>query len=40
MKTFVALWQVMARSSPRDKNLLVRRLNGGLPKNKEEWEKV
>jgi magnesium-transporting ATPase (P-type) len=31
--------KVMARSSPRDKNLLVRRLNGNLPKNKEEWEK-
>ena len=32
--------QVMARSSPRDKNMLVRRLNGNLPKNAAEWEKV
>ncbi len=32
--------QVMARSSPDDKFLLVTRLNGyGLPKTKEEWEK-
>jgi magnesium-transporting ATPase (P-type) len=31
--------QVMARSSPEDKFLLVTRLNGyGLPSNKEEWE--
>jgi hypothetical protein len=30
----------MARSSPRDKNLLVRRLNGNLPEKKEDWEKV
>ncbi len=32
--------KVMARSSPRDKNMLVRRLNGSLPKTPEEWEKV
>jgi len=31
--------KVLARSSPRDKNLLVRRLNGFLPKNAEEWNK-
>eukprot|EP00604_Paraphysomonas_vestita_P000354 CAMPEP_0174826134 /NCGR_PEP_ID=MMETSP1107-20130205/43551_1 /TAXON_ID=36770 /ORGANISM="Paraphysomonas vestita, Strain GFlagA" /LENGTH=170 /DNA_ID=CAMNT_0016058633 /DNA_START=707 /DNA_END=1216 /DNA_ORIENTATION=+ len=31
--------QVMARSSPDDKYLLVTRLNGyGIPKDKEEWE--
>eukprot|EP00612_Vaucheria_litorea_P004691 CAMPEP_0171467880 /NCGR_PEP_ID=MMETSP0945-20130129/10261_1 /TAXON_ID=109269 /ORGANISM="Vaucheria litorea, Strain CCMP2940" /LENGTH=490 /DNA_ID=CAMNT_0011996535 /DNA_START=136 /DNA_END=1605 /DNA_ORIENTATION=+ len=32
--------QVLARSSPQDKYLLVCRLNGshGLPKNREEWE--
>jgi hypothetical protein len=30
----------MARSSPRDKNMLVRRLNGALPDGKEAWEKV
>jgi magnesium-transporting ATPase (P-type) len=31
--------QVMARSSPDDKHLLVSRLNGkGIPKTKEEWE--
>ncbi len=30
--------KVMARSSPKDKNWLVRRLNGNLPKNREEWE--
>jgi Ca2+-transporting ATPase len=31
--------QVLARSSPQDKYLLVTRLNGhGLPKNREEWE--
>jgi magnesium-transporting ATPase (P-type) len=31
--------QVLARSSPNDKYLLVTRLNGhGIPKNKEEWE--
>jgi magnesium-transporting ATPase (P-type) len=31
--------QVLARSSPDDKYLLVTRLNGhGLPANKEEWE--
>lgn len=30
--------QVLARSSPEDKHILVERLNGGLmPKNKEEW---
>jgi hypothetical protein len=28
---------VLARSSPRDKNMLVRRLNGALPHNREEW---
>ena len=32
--------KVMARSSPRDKNMLVRRLNGNLPKTPQEWEKV
>jgi len=33
--------QVLARSSPEDKLILVRRLNGGnLPKNREEWEKA
>ena len=32
--------KVMARSSPRDKNMLVRRLNGNLPRNAAEWEKV
>lgn len=32
--------KVMARSSPRDKNILVRRLNGNLPKTPQEWEKV
>lgn len=31
--------KVMARSSPRDKNLLVRRLNGALPKTTKDWEK-
>jgi len=31
--------KVMARSSPRDKNLLVRRLNGSLPKTEAEWNK-
>jgi len=32
--------QVLARSSPEDKYLLVTRLNGvHLPMNKEEWEK-
>jgi P-type Ca2+ transporter type 2C len=29
---------VLARSSPRDKNILVRRLNGNLPKTRAEWE--
>jgi len=32
--------QVMARSSPNDKFLMVKRLNGhNLPNNKEDWEK-
>ena len=31
--------QVMARSSPEDKNWLVKRLNGNLPTNEEEWTK-
>jgi hypothetical protein len=31
--------KVMARSSPRDKNILVRRLNGNLPRNRKEWER-
>jgi Ca2+-transporting ATPase len=30
---------VLARSSPNDKNCLVRRINGNLPDGKEEWEK-
>jgi hypothetical protein len=34
----VCVCQVMARSSPRDKNMLVRRLNGNLPDNRETWE--
>jgi magnesium-transporting ATPase (P-type) len=35
------LLQVLARSSPEDKHLLVQRLNGGLmPTTKEEWEAV
>ena len=29
---------VLARSSPKDKNILVRRLNGNLPHTREEWE--
>lgn len=29
---------VMARSSPKDKNVLVRRLNGNLPATRAEWE--
>ena len=29
---------VLARSSPKDKNILVRRLNGNLPESKAEWE--
>ena len=32
------LLAVMARSSPKDKNMLVRRLNGNLPRNREDWE--
>jgi hypothetical protein len=32
--------KVMARSSPRDKNMLVRRLNGHLPEKPDDWEKV
>lgn len=33
--------QVLARSSPEDKHILVERLNGGLiPKTKEEWEEA
>lgn len=33
--------QVVARSSPADKHLLVSRLNGnGIPKNEEEWMKM
>lgn len=33
--------QVLARSSPQDKHILVQRLNGGLmPKNKQDWEEV
>lgn len=32
------LLQVLARSSPEDKHMLVQRLNGGLmPENKEQW---
>ena len=32
--------QVMARSSPEDKHLLVTRLNGGaVPADQKEWEK-
>jgi hypothetical protein len=30
--------KVMARSSPRDKNLLVRRINGALPETPKQWE--
>lgn len=30
---------VLARSSPKDKMVLVRRLNGNLPRNREAWEK-
>jgi len=29
---------VMARSSPKDKNILVRRLNGALPSSQADWE--
>ena len=29
---------VLARSSPKDKNILVRRLNGNLPATRAEWE--
>jgi P-type Ca2+ transporter type 2C len=29
---------VLARSSPKDKMILVRRLNGNLPKNEKEWK--
>jgi magnesium-transporting ATPase (P-type) len=33
--------QVLARSSPEDKHMLVQRLNGGLmPKNEQEWLEV
>jgi len=33
--------QVLARSSPEDKHILVQRLNGGLmPKTKEEWLEI
>ncbi|GMI24186.1 hypothetical protein TeGR_g7000, partial [Tetraparma gracilis] len=33
--------QVVARSSPHDKNIIVQRLNGELlPKTREEWEEV
>ncbi len=32
--------KVMARSSPRDKNLLVRRINGALPESRSKWEEV
>lgn len=33
--------QVLARSSPEDKHILVQRLNGGLmPKTREQWEEV
>mmetsp|Transcript_43925 Transcript_43925/g.105969 ORF Transcript_43925/g.105969 Transcript_43925/m.105969 type:complete len:1041 (-) Transcript_43925:30-3152(-) len=33
--------QVLARSSPEDKHILVQRLNGGLmPETKEEWDEV
>jgi P-type Ca2+ transporter type 2C len=33
--------QVLARSSPEDKHILVQRLNGGLmPETKEEWEEA
>jgi len=33
--------QVLARSSPEDKHMLVQRLNGGLmPENQESWEEV
>lgn len=31
--------QVMARSSPEDKNWLVKRLNGNLPRTEAEWKK-
>jgi len=33
--------QVIARSSPNDKHLLVTRLNGnGIPASREEWEQL
>lgn len=33
--------EVLARSSPEDKHILVQRLNGGLmPQNREEWEEA
>ena len=32
------LLTVLARSSPNDKNCLVRRINGNLPANQKEWE--
>ena len=33
--------QVLARSSPEDKHMLVQRLNGGLmPETKEAWEEA
>lgn len=32
--------QVMARSSPDDKNWLVKRINGNLPSTEEEWVKA
>ncbi|KAA0157310.1 hypothetical protein FNF27_05037 [Cafeteria roenbergensis] len=31
--------RVLARAKPEDKNILVRRLNGNLPKSRAEWEK-
>jgi hypothetical protein len=38
VRVCLCVCQVMARSSPRDKNMLVRRLNGSLPDNRETWE--